>query len=231
MSTLVLLARASVFTLRHTWPVVAFAFLFVPVQFVVDNFMEALVPLLGQQIYLIALAGVPLFLFSSLLTTLYMAGLYLVIWSRLMETEFSYSVYRQALRPVFGRLFLFALILNVVSMSGVLLPFLVFIPYVDIVLLFEKQGFKQAFRRNFALLGLLPVPAIACGIILVALIGWIPHYMMYAELGKGIRYIYSYSMIILTVPLDVCFLVLFSTLSGGKVPQDFPDLTPEDKEL
>ncbi len=231
MSTVLLIVRSTVFTLRHSWPVVAFAALFVPVEFLLDNFMKDLMPLMEKDNYVLAGAGVLILIFFSLLNTLYMAGLYLIIRSRLDNSKFDYSTYRQTLRPVLGRLFLFYLVLNMISIDPVLMPLLIFIPYVDIVLLFERQEFKKAFRRNFSLLGPQPVPAIVCGIILIALSGWIPTYMYSWDTDKVIRDLYGYSTIIITVPLDVCFLVLYSALSGGNVPADFPDLAPEEKEL
>ncbi len=231
MLILRLLGSAVMFALRNSWPIVAFGAVFVPVQFVLDNFGEALLPLIGKNALLAGPVLLVYIVFYSLLSALYTAALYLIIWTRLINKRFDYALYRDTLRPVFGRFFVLMIILNMVSMSWVLLPFLVFIPYVAIVVLFEKPGLKQAFRRNFHLFGLQPIPALACGLLLVFLLGWAPSFMMTSEISEAFRYLYSYSMTIITLPVDVCFLVLFYTLTSGRPPADFPDLTPEDKEF
>jgi len=231
MLTLRLLGSAVIFALRNSWPIVAFGAIFVPIQFVLDNFGETIITLIGKNALIAGPVLLVYIVFYSLLSTLYTAALYLIIRARLINQRFDYALYRDTLRPVFGRFFVFNIILNIVSMSGVFLPFLIFVPYVAIVVLFEKLELRQAFRRNFHLLGLQPLPALACGLLLVFLVGWAPSFMITSEVSEGFRYIYSYAMIIITLPVDVCFLVLFYTLTSGRVPPDFPDLSPEDKEL
>jgi len=230
MPILRLLGESVRFLALNSWPVVAAAALVIPLEFALDQGLEHFADLGGQERGIAIAYGVLLLLVRTLIYTFYIGFLYYLIRARLFARRVRTIEFRDWLRPAFSTLFIYVLIITFFAMTGLILllmPLLIFLPYMEIVILFEKKRLKPALSRNLGLFFLRPWPPALLGVLLIALVGWVPFGLHQAGIGEQYRELYRYSSGLITLPLDAAFMVLYFMLAEKRVPPGFSELDDE----
>jgi len=226
------------FTMANSWPLLALAALFVPVIFGLDYSSRELFSLFNLEdnpwLYFPLIAPyVPVF---ALVSTFYYSLLMYLGWAILHKNPVSYRSFHDWLRLSFWNYFLFSLIYYMVVMGGLvfaILPvfiYMIILPYLEIVILFEQKNLRESFSRSIELLLAMPGPAVIVGVIRFAVIISLPYTLMVLDLDSRITGITQYVTVILEVPFYIAYLVLFSILIKEHLPETFKSAEDE-KEL
>ena len=174
--------------------------------------------------------GFPFLFFDTLSGTLYQSLLIFAIWTKLHKSDFSYRLWRDWAVMSFPVFFFFNFLILAVFKSGLgifVFPFIIFLmPFIDIIILFEQKGLVDAFKKNIIVALLLPTPTIILSIVRLLLIGWVPVSLILMEVPYQARTLIMYSMIILIVPVDTCFIALYSLFTTKKMPEGFEEKDP-----
>jgi len=234
MFALGLLSRSAGFVIKYSWPLLAAAVVYIPLQFALEEasyfFYE--INKTSGNIFLLALPL--LLLINALLDLFYQALIYSLAWSKLHEAPLTFKSFRDWLALSFFTFYAYILIYYLVFISGwamLMLPMLAFMiafPFLDIVILFEHKPLGESMRRNFALLFAMPVPAVALSLVRFVLAGWIPLVVNLSGSLKPYLDLYGNLLVLLILPVDVSFLVLYSYLTRKKTPKSFTGVPFED---
>jgi hypothetical protein len=227
MAALGLLSRSAMFVIEYSWPLLAVALVYIPLQFALEeasDFFFEFDKTSGN----IALIALPLLLLiNALIDLFYQALIYSLAWSKLHETPLTFRSFRDWLAPSFFTFYAYILIYYLVFFAGwamLMLPLLAFMiafPFLDIVILFEQKPLGESMRKNFALLLAMPVPVVALSLVRFVLAGWIPLAIYLSGSLKPYLDLYGYLLVLLVLPVDVSFLVMYSYLKHKKMPGSF----------
>lgn len=237
MSVFRLLYTGARFAAIHSWPVLAVAALFIPLQFGIDQSNRSVQDYFntGDDMARYFLLLSPYLLLNALFDTLYRGALLALVWSRLRKSPLGYRAWREWLKLSFWNYFLYTLLFYCFVILGwtlAMLPLLLFFlafPYLDVVILFEQKRLGAGVRRNLALFTAMPGPAIGLSLVRFALYGFVPLLLYAAESSESMSSIYGYALIILEVPVSVAFLALYHVLTQGRPPTGLEGAGPFDE--
>ncbi|HUT55519.1 MAG TPA: hypothetical protein VM658_19165 [bacterium] len=232
-----LLGRSAGFTIKNAWPLLAALAIFAPVDYALNHFhhflFENLKVFSGELFFAPPLSV----LLINLVYALYQALLYALIWSRLHATPLTYKAFRDWLALSFWNFYLYFLIYYLIMVVGaglLMIPVLIFylvFPYLDLAILFDQKPLGAAIRKNLALIALMPVPVITLSLIRFVLAGFIPLILFAAGNSDAYQDAYTFLLPLLSLPVDVSVVVLYSYLTRHKIPRfygglDFDDAAP-----
>ncbi len=229
MAALRTLARTALFVLANSWPILAVMVAYLGCQFGLDQSLKDVLDMAREiggeeNLSFIAVLYIPL---HAAMDSIFSSLFFFVVWSRLRGEKKGWRDFFIWLRPVFGVFFAYHFLINFFYFGGLLFliyPLFVFLlPYMELVILFERRGLRDAFKRNLALLLSLLLPtAVICLINALPVLA-VSFIMEASDKSSLVVSMYQYSLFIIMVPVDATLVVFYYYLTRGMMPKGFED--------